>query len=294
MTSFPLVSVITAAFNMGHYLPEAIESVLKQDYPNIELIVVNDGSTDDTCEILGKYGNDPRVKIIHQENKGQTAAKNRGFAEAKGELIAFCDADNRWLPGKLKLQVPLLMNNPGVGVVYGDIILIDGSGNRKPPTRTKRYSGKITARLLRDNFVTFNTTLISRELMQEMNGFDESLRMAIDYDLWLRISLDHEFLFVPEPLVEYRIWEGQMSHRTGERMDNFFQLLNKFICENPGRIAPAEARLAWAHSYTTKANWLSSIGRRREAWHLYFRALRQRPYDSRLLKSMIKAGLNRY
>ena len=294
MNSTPLVSVITASYNMAHYLPEAIDSVLSQDYPNIEIIVVNDGSTDNTREVLAAYEDDDRVTAIHQENKGQTVAKNQGFAAAKGELIAFCDADNRWLAGKLSTQVPMLLDNPAIGVVYGDIILIDGQGNRKPPAETKRHSGKITAQLLVDNFVTFNTTLLTHKLMTQMNGFDESLRMAIDYDLWLRISLKHDFLFMPEPMVEYRIWEGQMSNRTGDRMDNFFKLLEKFVREHPDDISDAQARHAWAHSYTTKANWLSGCGRKSEAWQDYQRALKQRPNDLRLWKSMVKSVLNKF
>lgn len=289
----PLVSVITASYNMGHYVCDAVDSVLAQDYPNLEVIVVNDGSTDDTPQRLARYDGDGRVVVVHQENMGQTVAKNRGLAEARGELVGFCDADNRWRPGKLALQVPLLLNSPGVGVVYGDIALIDGEDNPLPPLRTKRYSGRITAKLLVDNFVTFNTTLVTRSLLEEMNGFDEDLRMAIDYDLWLRISLDHEFLYVDEPLVDYRIWGGQMSHRTGERMDNFFRLLKKFIADNPGAVSPAKARLAWAHSLTTKGLWLAGTGRKAEATRVFLRAMTYRPQDLRLWKSLGRMVLNR-
>ena len=294
MNSTPLVSVITASYNMAHYVAEAVDSVLSQDYKNLEIIVVNDGSEDDTKAVLARYEDDPRVTVVHQKNMGQTVAKNRGYAESRGELIAFCDADNRWLPNKLSKQVPLLLENPELGVVYGDIILIDNEGNRKPASPVQRHSGQITAKLLVDNFVTFNTTLIPRPVMERMNGFDESLRMAIDYDLWLRISLDYDFLYVPDTFVEYRIWEGQMSNRTGERMENFFKLLEKFIREHPDRISKAEADHSWAHSLTTNANWLSSVGRKQEARQHYRKALSHRPQDLRLWKSMVKSALNRF
>jgi glycosyltransferase involved in cell wall biosynthesis len=281
----PLVSVVTAAYNMGDYVAEAVDSVLAQNYPNVESIVVDDGSTDGTAQVLELYRDEPRVTVVRQANAGQTAAKNRGLAAARGELIGFCDADNRWLPDKLSVQVPLFVGRPRLGVVYGDLILIDGAGERLPTPPVERFSGDITAQLLVDNFVTFNTTLTPRRVLEEVGGFDESLRMAIDYDLWLRISLRYEFLHVPRPLVEYRIWGGQMSHRTGERMDNFFRLLEKFLRDHPDAVTAAQARRAWAHSLTTRGRWLASVGRRREACRDYVQAFRHRPYDRRLWKS---------
>jgi len=289
----PLVSVVTASYQMGHYVCSAVDSVLAQDYPNVEIIVVNDGSTDDTQERLAKYEADHRVTVINQENKGQTVAKNRGLAAAKGELIGFCDADNLWRPGKLSKQVPRLLASPKAGVVYGDIHLIDDQGKSLPSLNTLRYGGRITAKLLVDNFVTFNTTLVHRHILDEVGGFDESLRMAIDYNLWLNISLKYEFIYLDEPLVDYRIWGGQMSHRTGERMDNFFRLLEKFLRENPEAVSRLEARHAWAHSYTTRGIWLGKVGRRKEAWQDFARAFAYRPYDQRLLRSAIRLVLNR-
>ncbi len=293
MNATPLVSVVTASYNMGRYVAQAVDSVLAQDYPNVENIVVDDGSTDDTPEVLARYADDPRVTVIRQANAGQTVAKNRGLAAARGELIGFCDADNRWLPGKLTRQVPLLLARPEVGVVYGDIDLIDGDDNPLPPPATRRYGGRITGKLLVTNFVTFNTTLVPRRVLDEVGHFDENLRMAIDYDLWLRISLKYEFLYLPESLVAYRIWGGQMSHRTGERMENFFRLLERFLRENPDAVTPAEARRAWAHSLTTRGQWLASVKRRGEAWSDYRRALGHRPHDLRTWKSLVKLALAR-
>ncbi len=293
MNESPLVSVITASYNMAQFVCLAVDSVLEQDYPNIEIIVVNDGSTDDTRARLSKYEDDDRVTVIHQENLGQTVAKNRGLSAARGEFVGFCDADNIWFPGKLSCQVPLLMSSPGVGVVYGNIALIDGEGKPLPPPRTKRYSGRITAKLLVNNFVTFNTTLVPRSILEKVGGFDENLDMAIDYDLWLRISLDHDFLYIDRPLVHYRIWGGQMSHRTGERMDNFFRLLEKFLETNPRAVSSAEARHAWAHSLTTRGFWLASVGRRSEAWRDYRHALGYRLHDRRLWRCMAKTILGK-
>jgi len=289
----PLVSVVTATYNMGQYLPQAIDSVLGQDYKNLELIVVDDGSSDDTPDVLASYELDPRVTVIRQTNSGQTVAKNRGIEAAQGEFVGFCDADNIWLPHKLSRQIPHFADSDLIGVVYGDITLIDAENGILPTPAVKRYSGSITAQLLVENFVTFNTTLIPRRILKEVGGFDESLSMAIDYDLWLRISLRFQFLHLAEPLVLYRIWGGQMSHKTGERMENFFRLLDRFLTKHPQCVTPAQARRAWAHSLVTRGRWYASVGRRNEAWQDYIRAFRYRPHDMRLWKNTARLLIGR-
>lgn len=287
MTEQPLVSVITASYQMGNYVAEAVRSVLAQDYPHLECIVVNDGSTDNTREVLDALtAEDPRVNVIHQENLGQTVAKNRGWQASRGQYVGWCDADNRWRPRKLERQIAAFREHPHVGVVYGDIQLIDGQGNPRPNPPTRRYSGRITGKLLIDNFVTFNTTLMPRAIMEAMGGFDETLRMGIDYELWLRISLEHDFLYLAESLVDYRIWEGQMSHRFEERMAAFFQLLEGFLADHPDKISAADARRSWAHSLTTRGRYRAAVGRNRDAWSDFTAALRHRPWDIRTIKSI--------
>lgn len=283
----PLVSVICACYNMGRYVREAVDSVLAQDYPAVEVIVVDDGSTDDTPAALAVYADNPRVTVIRQANAGQTVAKNAGLRAARGSYVGFCDADNAWLPGKLARQLPLLrthgpQNGGRVAVVYGDVALIDGEGRPLPTPPVKRHSGRITGPLLRDNFVTFNTTLVPRAVVEEFGGFDESLRMGIDYDLWLRISVKYEFLYLAEPLVKYRIWGGQMSRRTEERFAQFCLLLERFLAAHPGVVSAAEARAAWAYTYVSRGWWRVTHGKRREGWRDFGRAARLRPWDRRL------------
>jgi glycosyltransferase involved in cell wall biosynthesis len=282
------VSVVTAAYNMARYLPEAVDSVLSQDYPAIEHIIVDDGSTDDTQQALAAYAGEPRVRVITQENAGQTVTKNRGWQAANGELIAYLDADDAWLPGKLSKQVPCF-DDPAVGVCYGRMIYVDGEGLPLPIEPMAAYDGDVTAELLIDNFVSFPTVVVRRSVLQEAGGFDESLTMSIDYDLWLRVSVNHRFRLVDEPLARYRIWEGQMSHRTGERLDNFFRLLERFLAENPGVVPEAAVRRGYAHSYVTRARWHLKEGRRGEALADIRRALGMRPQDRRAWRSLVKA-----
>lgn len=288
--SKPLVSVVMATYNMGQYVCEGVDSVLGQDYDNLEVIVVDDGSRDDTPQRLERYSSDKRVKLIRQENAGQTVAKNRGLSEARGEYVGFCDADNYWLPDKLSTQLSVFEGRGKLGVVYGDLQLIDASGAKLETPAVKRYSGRITGQLLCDNFVTFNTTLTPRRVLEEVGGFDESLRMGIDYDLWLRISVNYEFQYLPQPLVGYRIWGGQMSNRTGERFENFFRLMTNFLDRYPRSVTPAEVRRGWAHTYVSRGRWKASEKQYGEALQDYFRAFKCRFYDRRLWKSLIKLG----
>jgi glycosyltransferase involved in cell wall biosynthesis len=294
MNSQPLVSVITATYNMGQYLEEAITSVLTQDHPYIQLIVVDDGSTDPyTPAVLERYEDDPRITVVRQANAGQTVAKNRGLAEARGEFVGFCDADNAWLPGKLSRQLEAFRVQPEVGVVYGDLQLIGPAGESLPTPPCRRYSGRITGKLLADNFVTFNTTLVPRRILEDLGGFDERLQMAIDYELWLRISVTYKFLYLPERFVRYRLWGGQMSLRAEERMASYFQLLENFLTTHPGEVTSGEVRRAWAHSLTTRGRYRASVGRRAEAWRDYRLALSHRPWDLRALKSIGRLALRR-
>jgi len=292
-TQQPLVSVITATYNMANYVCEAIDSILNQSYPAVQCVVVDDGSTDSTPEVLKRYDDDSRVKVIRQTNAGQTVAKNHGLREADGELIGFCDADDRWRPDKLTIQVPLLLADSTTGVIYGNFQCIGPEGQNLETPVWKCPSGRITGSLLADNVVHFPTVLTRREILHEFEGFDENLSMAIDYDLWLRISTRYAFIHIPEVLVDYRIWGGQMSNRTGERLENAFRMTGNFLERHPESVTAAQARRAWAHTYVTRGLWHLREGRTREAISDFKRAFNNRPWDMRLWKTLVKWGLGR-
>ncbi len=287
-----LVSVITATYNMAGYIGETLDSILAQDYPHIESIIVDDGSTDNTMEVLEPYLKDPRVRVVRQANAGQTVAKNRGIAEAKGEFIAFCDADDTWRNDKLSLQIPRF-ENPEVGVVFSNIICVDGEGEVIDIPPMERVGGKISGPLMIDNFIPFPTSVVRAKILEEVAGFDEKLTMSIDYDLWLRISVHHLFAYVEEPLANYRIWEGQMSKKTGERLDNFFQLLERFLLNNPDVVSQAEKDRAWAHVFVTRGGWHSREGRKKEALSDYGQAMKRHFWDQRLWRRIVTLILNR-
>jgi len=287
-----LVSVITATYNMAGYITETLDAILAQDYPQLESIIVDDGSTDNTMEVLAPYLSDLRVRVVRQENAGQTVAKNRGIAEAHGEFVAFCDADDIWRHDKLSRQIPAFAD-PQVGVVFADIDCMDGEGEFLDIPAMKRVGGRVTAPLLIDNFVPFPTSVARACVLREVHGFDESLTMSIDYDLWLRISVKYDFAYIAEPLARYRIWAGQMSNKTQERLDNFFQLLECFLAKYPHAVTQAEEDLAWAHVFVTRGAWHAREGRKQEALQDYGRAMRLHFFDRRLWGWVAALVLNR-
>lgn len=288
-----LVSVVTATYNMAGFIAETLDSILAQEYPNLESLVIDDGSTDNTAEVLAPYVATGRVRVIRQENAGQTVAKNRGIAESRGEFVAFCDADDTWRPDKLTKQVAAFAQDENIAVVFSDIHYMDGDGAPYEIQPMQRVGGRITAELLCDNFIPFPSSIARASVLEEVGGFDETLSMSIDYDLWLRISVRYLLHYIPEPLASYRIWEGQMSKKMGERLENFFRLLERFLSENPDCVTQADKDRAWAHVLVTRGQWHAEEGRKGEAWADYRRALGYRFFDERAWRRVAALLLNR-
>ncbi|MCH2159016.1 MAG: glycosyltransferase [Oleiphilaceae bacterium] len=248
----PLVSVVVASYNMAPYICQTIHSLINSSYHNIEIVVVDDGSTDDTRQKLAGFLDDQRVTYIFQENSGQTRAKNRGIEVSKGAFIAFCDADDYWVEDKLERQLPLF-DDQDVGVVYSEVSYINSEGviyEKEAPYQ--RYSGNITNKLLVKNFVPFGTAIFRRECIETSGVFNESYKMGIDWDLWLRFSLDWKFSFLPSKTYIYREWEGQMSNNHRGRYESAFIILTNFETEYGDRLNPDDLRLAWSDNYISR------------------------------------------
>lgn len=289
----PLVSAVMATYNNADFIVEAIESVLTQDYRNLELIIVDDGSTDGTPDILAAYAEDPRVTMIRQENQGQTVAKNAGLARSRGKYVAFCDSDDYWLPGKIGKQVEVAETSPSIGLVYGRARWIDSKGNELTALKMKPFQGRVTAQLLIRNFVTFCTAMVRREAFDSIGGFDERLRMSIDYDAWLKISLRYDFRFVDEPVACYRIWEGQMSHNMETRIENFMKLLDRFFEEHPDAVSGLEKRQCLGYTHVTRGGYRQKTDRPWLALGDYLKAAAYWPLDKRLMKAFARLTLGR-
>lgn len=248
----PLVSVVIATYNAGNYLSEAIESVLGQTVGDLELLVVDDGSTDGTRDLVAQI-HDARLTYLWQENAGQTAAKNHGVSKARGDFIGFCDGDDYWYANKLELQLPLFERSAAVGVVYSAADEIDEHGNPLGRALVAAHRGVVTPELFLRNFVPFGTAVMRRACVERLGAFDSALRMGIDWDLWLRVSAHYEFEFVAQATYAYRIWSGQMSKNWRGRYSSAFRIMEKFVTEHPNAISTNLRRKAFADTYANRA-----------------------------------------
>ncbi len=236
----PLVSVIIPTFNRGWILREAIDSVLAQDFRDFELIVVDDGSTDDTGRILDSYGQD--LTVLRQSNRGVSAARNLGIGAAAGQLIAFLDSDDLWLPRKLSVQVDFFSSHPDAMINQTEEIWIRNGVRVNPKTRHQKFSGLIFERSLELCLVSPSAVMMRRTLFDQVGLFDEDLPACEDYDLWLRISWRFPVHLIETALIIKRGGHAdQLSKAPG--LDKFrIQSLQKII--ESGQLSEDSCRAA--------------------------------------------------
>jgi len=238
----PKVSVIIPTYNRAHILREAIDSVLSQKYNNLELMVVDDGSTDETKEVVSWYI--PRLTYIYQERQGVSAARNRGIDLARGNYLAFLDSDDLWLPNKLYLQMEFMENNPKALICYTEEIWIRRGVRVNPMKKHKKYSGMIFEHCLPLCTISPSSALITRSLLKEIGGFDEGLKVCEDYDLWLRISARYPIYLIDTPLIIKRGGHADQLSKKMNGQDHFrIKALVKLLKDNC--LSPHQRELAW-------------------------------------------------
>jgi len=194
-----MVSVVIPTYNRGWIIREAIDSVLNQDFKAFELIVVDDGSTDNTQGILSSYRD--KIKVIRQENKGVSAARNKGIASSSGTYIAFLDSDDLWLPGKLETQIEFFRNNPDALICQTEEIWVRNGRRVNPGKRHKKVSGFFFEKSLELCLVSPSAVMMKRELFNTSGLFDETLPACEDYDMWLRINCRCPIHLIDMPLI---------------------------------------------------------------------------------------------
>lgn len=221
--SEPLVSVIMPTYNSRDYVCEAIDTILKQSYQNTEIIVV-DSSTDDTKQCVERYGD--RVRYFYQKPKGVSAARNFGLRQARGSLVAFQDADDRWLPNRIEAQIRALQLFPDAPLVFSDYAMFDHSGVILPSACWPHFKlwldrhrvaggglayGRLYWELMLGNCIGTCAVLAVKDMLEQFGGFDETFKTCEDLDLWLRISTEHPFLYIDQVLAEYRVHSAGLS-----------------------------------------------------------------------------------
>ena len=219
----PEVSVIIPTYNRRAMVREAIDSVLAQTAASFELIVVDDGSTDGTAEDLARLGAEraETVRIEHTANRGPAAARNRGGAIALAPLVAFLDSDDLWLPEKLERHLEFMRENPGCAISQTNETWVRNGRRINPGMRHRKRAGDFFVESLRTCLISPSAVLMRRELFDSVGGFDEDMRAAEDYDLWLRIQVEHEIGLLDEPLVTRRGGHPDQLSITTQAIDRF-------------------------------------------------------------------------
>lgn len=267
--NYPCVSIIVPTYNCAQFLSEALDSILTQQYPNIEVIVVDDGSNDDSADIADGFGSP--VKVIRQKNQGPAAARNRGVRESSGEYLAFLDGDDVWLPGKLFAQMEYFLSHPEVGIVFGKFRRwpVNKAGNYPPKENfitlehkggiDETVSGWIYHKLLLDSIVCIITAVIPRSLFDTLGGFDESLRSGEDYDFWLRASRLVQAHKLARDVALYRTNHSSTTHimrPTNNEHVVLLRAVEKYGLASPNGVAISEKqikdrfyKLSFGHGY---------------------------------------------
>lgn len=287
-----LVTAVIPAYNgVSRYLADAIESVLAQTHRDLELIVVDDASTDDTEQLVRRY---PQVRYIRQPiNRGQAAARNTGARAAKGEFLAFLDQDDLWKPGILEATVHVFEHHPDAAVVHCDGYQIDETGAILEYDAAMKQTGSITQLLRGGHDVATSGSLFRKQCFDAVGGYDEELAIWEDIDLAIRLFKSYRIIHHPHPLYCHRLYGHNVSR--GIASERALQGRHRFLtkhqasCRTDLRLSNALKR-DWAHYYGDLGKHLLAKGRRTEARDAFWRALRSeinRKTILRLIRSYV-------
>lgn len=209
----PLVSVVIPSYNSARYVTAAVDSVLQQSFADHEVLVIDDGSTDDTRAVVSRLG--PSVRYYHQANSGVSVARNRGITESAGRYVAFLDADDTWFSSKLERQLDAMARTPGFGLCYTGFRFVDDAMRPLRDFHPRQFDDALEAVLFEGNIVSsICTVLVERSLFEEVGGFDPALSQCADWDMWVRLARKTRFLALDEVLVTYRQHATNMSRST--------------------------------------------------------------------------------
>jgi glycosyltransferase involved in cell wall biosynthesis len=262
----PTVSVVIPAYNAAWCVRKAIDSVLAQDYRDFELIVVNDGSTDDTAAVLASYGK--AIQVIDQANGGMSNARNAGIRAARGEFIAYLDSDDWWLPGKLGRQVELMQSRPELGFCSCAARVEDMEGRLLNLWECPRWQGSFVVHLFgsgADVPGSCSAVLARRERVVAAGAFDETLRGAEDPDLWIRMAAISDYACLSEPMVVILRRPGSVSRNLEAMRESTLRMMAKNRHLLPAALQGCYWRQCVAGIHGDYAKWRYRSGQRRAA-----------------------------
>ena len=295
------VSVVIPAYNSARFLREAIESVRQQTTPVHETIVVDDGSTDETEQVIQSLGGG--IVYIQQANAGVSAARNRGIAQATGEIIAFLDADDLWLPQKVENQVRIFLGNPDVALVATDRTDIDAQGGLLLDSLFKKQGlyelfsdlrgnpvPQALSRLVQVNFIPTSSVMVRKSALVQVGVFDTAIRYGEDLELWARIAAQYSIACLPEVLIRYRQHGNNATQATEKLLLDMVQVMKRIrswggqaLNKGDSNADQAVAQALWELGY-----WYFTSNSPRRACSPFWESFRERPS----LRALIYAGFS--
>lgn len=283
------VSVIIPAYNAERYVARAIDSALQQTLRDTEVIVVDDGSTDRTSEILARY--EGRIRVIRQANGGTAQASNNAVSVASGLWIAFLDADDEWLPTKLQKQIEYCANYK---ISHTDSICF-GEGLPREIIRSeisRLHEGQVLRQLLIANFIIKSSVMIWKDLFIEAGGFPSQHEAVDDWPLWLKVCAEHELGFVPEPLVRYRVHRASKSMNARSTLGAHLAIIDEAFSPSGVGYHLRELRVqALASSYRINGHYAATSSDWQFAIFCALRAVRFAPMTVETWKILVKSAL---
>lgn len=229
----PLVSVLISVYNGEKTIRETIQSILDQTFQDFEIVIINDGSTDSTLEIVNRI-QDSRIKVFSYPNAGLNASRNRGISHASGEYVSFIDADDLWTADKLEGQLKALQENPNAAVAYSWTDYIDENSQFLRPGPHHNFTGDVFAKLLLADFIgSGSNPLIRKSAFAEVGNFDESIKGGQDWDMWLRLARRYPFAVVPSVQILYRQYATSWSANARRQEEGFKRIIEKALADAP-------------------------------------------------------------
>ncbi len=270
------VSIIVPTYNRAYIIERALQSILNQTYADFETIVVDDASTDNTCEIVQSIKDDRIRYIRHERNRGAAAARNTGITAGEGEYVAFLDSDDEWLPEKLEEQMAVFKNiSSKVGVVYTGMLRIEGNNRTYiPPAYVRPTQGNIYYSIVLNPILVHTpTVLIRRDCLTKVGLFDENFQASEDTDLWIRVAKHYNFIFIDKPLVINYVMPDSLARKPGSYLIALQMILKKHYTDL------RKDKNMLARFYINLGNSLCSQGRFLEGRGYFIQAAKENPSD---------------
>lgn len=286
----PLVSIIIPSYNSSKFLSETIDSVIAQSYGNWELIIVDDGSTDDTSHLVKRYLNDVRIKYLYQENSGVSAARNYGYQNSKGDFVAFLDSDDVWLPESIEKKYTYLHEHADCGIVFGKMQIIDQDSKLRKEILDAREGHILKELLLWKTMLPSPSSILVRRSVIEIVGlFEEKLSTAADQDFYFRCSAKYKIGKVNSVCGYYRVHTSNMSKNTG-----LFEKDHLLVYKRAEEFGLFKShifkRICFSNMYLILAGvwWINGESRKRGLWFILRSVLAYPPVLFDLFAKMIK------